>query len=444
MAAKPWLTSDDLVNSVKLNILVPISQSTFTTDDILSFANKEMATSQVPSILQFHEEFFVAVKEMTLKSNQSVYPIPYRAVGLKLRDLMYKDTAGNLYEMTRITGDDDIFTAGSGSGTPPYKFKLQGNDVILVPNIGSQPSGSLIFVYYLRPNQLVPNRRAAIISAFTESISITNGSIVAGDTITINVIQRSTDGHINTVQNSGQDDITVLSSIEFTAVSGSPGANEFQIGATATDTASNLSTAINSENTYNSTDSNGVVTIEFEDLMFQVETSNDTAFVIADTTGIQFENLPTTDLDTNTGITTDLFVDGALIDFLQTKPGHKIRSFDVEIPVNGVTTNAIEFESEDVPLDLEVGDYICLANECIIPQIPSDLHEVLAERTSARIQKALGDQAGLQATQGKIQEMEHNQARLIDNRAEGTPQKVLGRHSLLKIMARRRSHLRGW
>lgn len=447
MAAKPWLTSDDLIQSVKLNIMFPISQSTFNTDDILSFANKEMSTSQVPSILQFHEEFFVVVKEVDLQSNQSVYPIPYRAIGLKLRDLMYRDTSGNLTEMTRITGDEDIFTYGSGSGTPPYKYKLQGNDIILVPPIGSIPFGSLIFVYYLRPNQLVPNRRAAIISNFTESITLNNASISPGDTITINMIQRSTDGLINTTQSLNQNDIAVLSSLVFTAVSGAPGALEFQIGATSLDTASNFVTAINTDNTYfanNGIPSTNAVTINFDNLMFQVLTSNTAGFSILPTTGIAFTNLPNTDLNPNTGITTPLFVAGASIDFLQTNPGHKIRNFDVIIPINGLTTNAIEFNEEDVPLDMAIGDYICLSHECIIPQIPSDLHEVLSERTSARIQKALGDQAGLQATQMKIQEMEGNQSKLIDNRAEGTPQKVLGRHTLLKIMARRRSHLRGW
>lgn len=448
MSAKPWLTSDDLIQSVKLNIMFPISQSTFTADDILSFANKEMATSQVPSILQFHEEFLVAVSNVSLQNNQSVYPIPYRAIGLKLRDLYYRDTSNNLTEMTRITGDEDIFTYGSGSGTPPYKYKLQGNDIVLVPPIGNlTPVGSLIFVYYLRPNQLVSNNRAAIISNFTESVTLNNASISPGDTVTINVIQRSTDSPEAVSFALTLNDIKIISSLVFTAVAGSPGAGEFQIGATSIDTASNLVSAINTDNTYSATNGNpssDTAIISFDNLMFQVQTSNTAGFSILPSTGVQFTNLPTTYLNPNTGVTTPLFVEGAIVDFLQTKPGHKIRNFDVKIPIGGVTTNAIEFNSSDVPLDMEVGDYICLQFECIIPQIPSDLHEVLAERTSARIQKALGDQAGLQATQAQIQQMEGNQAKLIDNRTEGTPQKVVGRHTFLKIMARRRSHLRGW
>jgi hypothetical protein len=77
------------------------------------------------------------------------------------------------------------------------------------------------------------------------------------------------------------------------------------------------------------------------------------------------------------------------------------------------------------------GDYICLANECIIPQIPPDLHNGLAERTSARILAALGDQAGLQASNQKIAEIEQRQGNLMSTRDDGNVQKVNGRHSLL-------------
>lgn len=456
--ATPWLTSDQLVESVKLNIMFPVAQNTFTAENILSFANKELITSQVPSILQYHEEFFVTVKEVALKSNQSVYPIPDRAIGLRLRDLMYRDSSNTLTEMTRITGDEDVFVYGAGSGTPPYKYKLQGNDIRLVPDIGNISAGSLVFVYYLRPNQLVRNSRAATITNFLQSVTVSNASVVAGDTVSINVIQESTDENPFLHPNQAFLESSVTSTITFTAVAGSPSALEFQIGATSIDTATNLANAINTNAEYlaaNGSPATDRVLVEFDSLFQTITTSNEAAFIIPDTMGIQFDNLPSTYTDPNTNITTPLFTEGSLIDFLQTKAGHKTFSYDVEIPENSITitsftptpntqTNTILFPIIDIPSALVVGDYICLANECIIPQIPSDLHEVLSERVSARIQRALGDQAGLQATQGKVQEMEAGQAKLIDNRTEGTPQKVLGRHTFLKIMARRRSHLRGW
>lgn len=447
-AQTPWLTSDDLVNSVKLNIMFPISQSTFTYDDILAFANKEMSTSQVPSILKYHEDFFEVNYEVRLQPNQSVYPIPNRAIGLKLRDLMYRDTSQNLTEMTRITGDEDIFTYGSGSGTPPYKFKLMGNDVVLVPPIGGHPIGSLVFVYYIRPNKLVANARAAIVQNFTRLVNLNNSLINPGDTVSINKIQRSIDNPLQVGKypdDPDYNDIRIITSDTFTAVTGTPSTNEFQIGATSIITASNLTAAINTNATYQAVASGASVSVSFNGLLYQIASSNLTGgFVVPYTTGVNFQSLPTTYLDPSTGVTDSLFVNGASIDFLQTLPGHKIRGFDVIIPSNGISNTTIQFNSHDVPWDLVVGDYICLSNECIIPQIPTELHEVLAERTSARIQKALGDMAGLQATNQQVGAMEGNQNQLIDNRAEGTPQKVLGRHTILKIMARRRSHLRGW
>jgi hypothetical protein len=460
IGAVPWLTSDQLASSVQLNIMFPIAQNTFTIENILQLANKELSTSQIPSVLQFHEEFFVHKLEVPLVNNQSIYPIPKRAIGLKLRDLYYRDSSHNLTEMTRVTGNDDFFVYGSGSGTPPYKFKLEDDAVHLIPYVGdiSSVGGTLVFYYYLRPNQLVRDARAAIITNFLQSITINNAAIAPGDTVSINVTCESTDPNPFWYPNAAFLRAQVLSTITFTAVSGAPSALQFQIGATSIATASNLVAAINLNGTYISANSNSTsssVDVEFDSLFQTITTSNVLGFVIPTTMGIQFNQLPSTYTDQTTNITTPLYIPGAYIDFLQTEGGHKIYSYDVQIPVNGITTisfsptpntqtNTILFPIQNIPSALIVGDYICLANECIIPGIPSDLHEVLAERVSARIQRALGDQAGLQATMGKVQEMEVAQAKLIDNRTEGTPQKVLGRHTMLNIMARRRSHLRGW
>jgi len=78
--AKPWLTSDDLIAAVKRKIALPISQITFTESDILDFANEEMAISQVPSVMSFHEEYFVTEITADLEANKSRYPIPDRAI----------------------------------------------------------------------------------------------------------------------------------------------------------------------------------------------------------------------------------------------------------------------------------------------------------------------------------------------------------------------------
>jgi hypothetical protein len=116
--------------------------------------------------------------------------------------------------------------------------------------------------------------------------------------------------------------------------------------------------------------------------------------------------------------------------------------FKPNLGIGHIVGTTINFTTNDVPNTITIGDYICLSNECIIPQIPPDLHNGLAERTCARILAAIGDDAGVQATMSKIQEIELRQGTLLDNRAEGAPLKVTGRRGLLHY-GKRGSNWRG-
>ena len=324
MGAKPWLTSDSILSSLKRKITFPDSQELLSDTEILAFVNEELAISMVPSILSYHEEFFVTrmleggVQELTLQPSLSRYPIPSRAIGSRLRDLFYQDSYQNLREMTRINPDDKTFFGNNYIDTASNvsKFYLESSDLVLVPSLGASPTGALVFTYFLRPNQLVLSSRAAIITII--------GPEIAGN-------------------------VTITCS---------------------TDIPSNI-------------------------------------------------------------------IAGELVDFIQTGGGHQSRA--ISIPVISVTNNTITFASNLVPSTLVVGDYICQENECIIPQIPSDLHIDLVERASSRILAALGDTTGLQVVSAKIQENERKQGILIDNRVDGSPQKIIQRGGFL-----RRGRSRRW
>ena len=529
MAFNPWMTSQDLIESVKRKISFPISQNTFLELDILAFANEEMFISQVPSVLQFHEEYFVTYKTLPLINNVSRYPIPDRATGMKLRDLFWMDQSGNLFDMTRIQEHDKgFFQTNIGANQAIHKFYVEGNDVVLTPGVVSAPTGSLVFVFYLRPNQLVKNGRAAIIEGFNQTIKINNSLIVPLDTVSITKVtidyvksmnhmigssgqaldtchlipdvftavntlggtitsitpysidmvlvtstgHQLTSGQVVAITGSnsnpsidGSFPVKVLDANTFlipTAISvtGTAGAftsvNQFLIGASNVATASNLSSAINASNVIKgSTSVLDTITLEYTDIYTQITTSNVFGFIIpTKTMGIQFTSIPSTYTDQETNITDTLFVNGAIVDFLKTKPGHTTYTYDIVIPPNGITGNSIFFSiySLLVPSGtvnnsasspggnssiqyilpaLRPGDYMSLANEAIIPQIPPDLHNGLAERTAARILSAIGDQAGLQNSMTKIAEIDQKQGNLLGNRSEGNPQKILNRNSML-------------
>lgn len=400
MAIKPYYTSNTLIDAVKRKMSFPIAQVTFSPQEILFFANEEMFLAQVPSILQFHEEFLVYTQETSLVSNKSRYPIPGRAIGMKLRDIFYKDNSGQLVEMTKINPDDkSFFLSNSNSNPNPVYYYLENNSIMIVPEVGANPQGTIQFSYYLRPNSLVLDEQAAVCSSFSKTVTIDNTTLLDGDTLTL-----------------GSSVLTA--GIEFTI-----GANS---SITATSIVSYMNTLPDDQFILNS--SSNIVTVSYTERNTSLTTSNVDAFVIQSSITIDCPLVPTE------------IVGGSLVDFLQTEGGHSTYSFDVKLASNAVSSNSITFTDSVVPDDFVVGDYICLQYQCIVPQVPTDLHNLLAERTCARILESLGDQEGLKSANTKIDKLEIAQATILDNRVEGSPQKVFNRHSLLRYGKNRRGY----
>lgn len=136
-----------------------------------------------------------------------------------------------------------------------------------------------------------------------------------------------------------------------------------------------------------------------------------------------------------------IFNTSEVFDILQTGAAHKTLSIDLTpTSING-TTKVISFDPANLPRTLAIGDMIALAGETMIPQVPDELHSVLAQRVACRCFEAQKDLDGLQAANMKLQEMEVNLGILIDNRTEGQPQKVNNLRGALRMgkFRRRRS-----
>jgi hypothetical protein len=391
MAKLPYYTANSLIEAVKRNIAFPIAQVTFNEEDILRFADEEMFLEQVPSIMQFHEEYFVFNEELPLAANQSRYPIPKRAIGMKIRDLFYKDTQGQLVEMSRINPDDKSYMQTKGDSFPtPIYYYMENNSIVISPTVGPTPVGSLVYSYYLRPNSLVPDERGCVCQSFSKTITITNATMIAGDEISL-----------------GDD----------TAIVGT----DFAIGVNDATTANNFSawvaSLVNSQ--FSADVSSNIVTIFYTERNTELTTTNTSAFVIQETI-----TLNTTDVPTD-------IVAGSLVDILQTDGGHSTLAIDVKLIPNSVSLTSLTFTESQLPADFIIGDYVCARYECIIPQIPTDLHMLLGERTSVRILQSLGDKEAAKEGTEKIDRLEFKQATIIDNRSEGAPMKVVNRGGLL-------------
>lgn len=144
-----------------------------------------------------------------------------------------------------------------------------------------------------------------------------------------------------------------------------------------------------------------------------------------------------TNIDRNTGIVTisdfpEEFSVLPLMDFIGAKTPNKIHSYDIQpLSVNSVT-KTVTFDIDDIPSQLSVGDYINLAGETIVPQLPTELHAVLCQRAAVACLESMGDAEGLAIAQGRLDKMEKSTLDLIDNRVEGAPQKIMNRHSPLQ------------
>lgn len=487
-AMLPYYTSTDLIEAVKRKISIPLSQDTFDEDDILRFSNEEMFLSQVPSVLLYHEEYFVHPVEIELESDTSRYAIPSRAIGSRMRDLMYQDSNGNTYEMTRIKPDDrSEYQNGSQSTNSLHKYYIEGNEVVLVPEIVGTPTGSLLFYIYLRPNQLVQNSRAAILTSISTPSTTTKKSLlassvsvqIAGDTIT-SPAHGFPDNSRVVFTSTGTVPAGLTAGTTYYVVS--TATNTFQVSATLGGAAIDITDVGTGLHTVTRT---RVLSTSFdpEDVDFDADTITIANHDYANGDRVLFSNsstLPTPLVSTafyyvvsaatntfkvstslggsavdltfcgegSTSITSDISVltfdnipdniaNSSYIDFLQTKSGHKTHSYDLLLSSNAISGMTVSIATDDLPDSFIVGDYICSANECIIPQIPSDLHNGLAERTCARVLASIGDVEGLQTVNAKIKEIDERQGTLLDNRAESSPLKVTSRNSLLRLGRRR-------
>jgi len=308
-------TSNVLIESVKRRASIPVAQVTFQPADFLAFADEEISIGMLPSILKVHEDYLLYTDEVPLAASTSRYVIPHRSIGNKLREVAYLDNNDNIREMTRINRED--LPANSGSSNNLYTYYIENNEVVIYPYILGAVTGSLLFSYYLRPNQMVTEDRVSIIT----SINRTTGEIFV---------------------NSIPSMFSVNSTYDF----------------------------INSKSPFNT-------------------------------------------LKISTAVT----------------------------GVNTIT-NVITVAIVNIPDRLSVGDYINLQEETIVPQIPQDLHVVLAHRVAARCLEAIGDTEGLTNANAKLSEMEMNTANLIENRVEGSPRKIINRNSHLSAGWRRRGRMR--
>lgn len=143
---------------------------------------------------------------------------------------------------------------------------------------------------------------------------------------------------------------------------------------------------------------------------------------LGDEVTLVLSNIPST---FNTNLTYDI---------VGVRTPNKIKIYDIN-PIE-VNTNlkSVKFnlsDIEDVLDGLRVGDYLCKAEESPVPNIPTEMHPVLAQLTAVHVLEALGDTEGLANAERRLDKMVKSTMQLVDARVELAPKKIKPRHGTL-------------
>lgn len=119
------------------------------------------------------------------------------------------------------------------------------------------------------------------------------------------------------------------------------------------------------------------------------------------------------------------------VDFVKGRQGCSTVGMDVAI--SSVAGNQITFASAGVlPDNLSVGDYIALAQQTPVLQLPDEAHPLLETLTAARICHAIGDFDGASVLKEEAKEQQRDLLKLLSPRIEGEPTKIVNRRGLLR------------
>ncbi len=433
MANAKTLSTNRLIESISLRALLPISQVTFEIPQFLYFINEEMDLGVVPHILAYHEDYLLFHEEIPVQYGVDRYQIPSRAIGTKLRDISFSE-GGVIREMTRISIEDVAERQFQFNYSSLAAFYIEGDEIVIPMQLAKDAS-TLLVAYYIRPNTMVDENDVSIVT----SINRNNGLVTV-------------DKSPNIFINNTEFDITSSKS-SFRLI-----AKEIVPDGTATENNLNFTFGTQRSCDYTLPALGSIPNASYLSIVDNSQGLNSINVFWFDILGT---NLPPTvpganlnRVDCSTCVTTDDLIQVLIATFLATYtdnrlimsqlsptniniinggPGISVGNNFIVAAVGFTTVETINAIGEvTIPKKLNIDDVIALPEQTIIPQIPIELHAMLAQRCAMRCLEALNDISGLQAAQLKLADMETKTSALINNRVESAPLKIIPRHTPIK------------
>jgi len=117
---------------------------------------------------------------------------------------------------------------------------------------------------------------------------------------------------------------------------------------------------------------------------------------------------------------------GGAVDLLRGRPGFECLDIDsTSVAVSGA---GFTF-SGALPSDFVAGDVIAASGQTNYPQIPVELHPLLAQRVAVKCLEAMGDKEQIDVAGGVLARMETDAVKLLAPRVAGSVERIINRES---------------
>lgn len=149
-------TVDDVVSNIIASCRLPISQVTFTPQNLIAFLNDEQQLTVTDLIKKVREDYWLANYDQEIVANVFSYSMPPRAAAGSLRNICFVDPAGYEVECPHLD-PDQVKSPSYFAFRPSFAGQgayLQDDKVMLWPPNTSNTSFQLRQKYERRPNYL--------------------------------------------------------------------------------------------------------------------------------------------------------------------------------------------------------------------------------------------------------------------------------------------------
>lgn len=163
----PSQTVDDIVTNVIASTRLPISQVTFTPQNIIAFLQDEQQTTVESLVKAVRDDYWVANYDQVILANTFNYGMPPRCVAGSLRKIVFVDPSGFEIDCPHLD-QDQISTPSYFAFRPSWQGQgafIQNDQIVLWPQTFSNVYYKLRQRYERRPNSMTSISNCAQITA---------------------------------------------------------------------------------------------------------------------------------------------------------------------------------------------------------------------------------------------------------------------------------------